>query len=97
MSYAKAMIRAKSDKHSNTYLVIGQNHYLHKVTAYAIAKERGCKGFYNDFDMIAHHRLIGETGTVKGNQLEKLTVLSDTDHHRLHKLLHDMRVFEFGK
>ena len=92
VSYAKAMIRAKSDKHSNTYLVIRQNHYLHKVTAQLVCNELNKS--LNGLEI--HHRLIDETGTVKGNQLQNLTVLTDTDHKRLHKLLHDMRLFEFS-
>lgn len=97
ISYVKVMLRAKSDNRRNMYLHIGQNHYLHRVVAQTVYNElnKSFDGFYNDFDMEIHHRLIGETGTIQGNQLQNLTVLTDKDHKRLHKLLHDIKVFEF--
>ena len=79
--------RSSKDKHINSYYCYSDKVYLHKAAAYAIAKERGFDGFYNDFDMIAHHRLIGETETIKGNSLENLTVLTGEDHLRLHAIL----------
>lgn len=79
--------RGGKDKHKNSYYCYSNKVYLHKAAAYAIAKERGFDGFYNDFDMIAHHRLIGETGTIKGNSLESLTLLTVKDHNRLHAIL----------
>lgn len=60
---------------------------MHRLAAFLIAKDQGFDGFYSDFKMIVHHRLIDETGTKNGNQLQNLTVLSDKDHKRLHKLL----------
>lgn len=80
-------IRSSKDKHINCYLVFGEAIYLHKAAAYAIAREYGYQGFYNDFDLIAHHRRIGETETVQGNSLENLTVLTGEDHLRLHAIL----------
>lgn len=87
--YIKPQIKVRSskDKHINSYYCYSNKVYLHKAAAYAIAKERGYKGFYNEFDMIAHHRLIGETGTIKGNSLESLTLLTVKDHNRLHAIL----------
>lgn len=79
--------RSSKDKHINSYYCYSDKVYLHKAAAYAIAKERGFDGFYNDFDMIAHHRLIGETGTVQGNLLENLTLLTVKDHTKLHAIL----------
>ena len=79
--------RSSKDKHINSYYCYSDKVYLHKAAAYAIAKERGFDGFYNDFDMIAHHRRIGETGTVQGNSLESLTLLTVKDHNRLHAIL----------
>lgn len=79
--------RSSKDKHINSYYCYADKVYLHKAAAYAIAKECGYKGFYNDFDMIAHHRLIGETGTVQGNSLENLTLLTVKDHTKLHAIL----------
>ena len=80
-------IRSSKDKHINSYYCYSNKVYLHKAAAYAIAKERGFDGFYNDFDMIAHHRRIGETETIKGNSLDNLTVLTGEDHLRLHAIL----------
>ena len=85
--------RAKTDKHSNVYLVVGQNHYVHKVTAQLV---------YNELNksldgMQIHHRLMDKTLTKKGNMIPYLVVMKPSDHKKLHKLLHDMRVFEFGK
>lgn len=87
--YIKPQIKVRSskDKHINSYYCYSNKVYLHKVAAYAIAKERGYKGFYSDFDMIAHHRRIGETGSIKGNSLESLTLLTVKDHNRLHAIL----------
>lgn len=79
--------RSSRDTHNNYYLCFANKYYQHRLAAFLVAKEQGFKGFYNDFDMRVHHRLIDETGTENGNQLEKLTVLSDPDHKRLHKLL----------
>lgn len=79
--------RSSKDKHINSYYCYSDKVYLHKAAAYAIAKERGFDGFYDDFDMIAHHRRIGETETIKGNSLENLTVLTGEDHLRLHAIL----------
>lgn len=79
--------RSSKDKHINCYLVFGKAIYLHKAAAYAIAKERGYKGFYTDFDLVSHHRLIGESATAAGNQLDKLTLMTVKDHLRLHSLL----------
>lgn len=83
--------RAKTDKHSNIYLVVGQNHYVHKVTAQLV---------YNELNksldgMQIHHRLMDKTLTKKGNMIPYLAVMKPSDHKKLHKLLHDMRVFEF--
>lgn len=80
-------IRSSKDKHINCYYCYSNKVYLHKAAAYVIAKERGFDGFYNDFDMIAHHRRIGETETIKGNSLDNLTVLTGEDHLRLHAIL----------
>ena len=80
-------VRSRKDKHINSYYCYSNKVYLHKAAAYAIAKERGFDGFYNDFNLIAHHRLIGETETIKGNSLENLTVLTGEDHLRLHAIL----------
>lgn len=80
-------IRSSKDKHVNCYLVFSDYVYLHKAAAYAIAKERGYKGFYTDFDLVSHHRLIGESATAAGNQLDKLTLMTVKDHLRLHSLL----------
>ena len=87
--YIKPQIKVRSskDKHINSYYCYSNKVYLHKAAAYAIAKECGYKGFYNDFDLIAHHRLIGETETIKGNSLDNLTVLTGEDHLRLHAIL----------
>lgn len=87
--YIKPQIKVRSskDKHINSYYCYSNKVYLHKAAAYAIAKERGFDGFYNDFDMIAHHRRIGETETIKGNSLESLTLLTVKDHNRLHAIL----------
>lgn len=87
--YIKPQIKQRSgkDRHKNSYYCYSNKVYLHKAAAYAIAKERGFDGFYNDFDLIAHHRLIGETETIKGNSLENLTVLTGEDHLRLHAIL----------
>lgn len=87
--YIKPQIKQRSgkDKHKNSYYCYSNKVYLHKAAAYAIAKERGYKGFYSDFDMIAHHRLIGETGTVQGNSLDKLVLMTVKDHLRLHAIL----------
>lgn len=79
--------RSSKDKHINSYYCYADKVYLHKAAAYAIAKEYGYQGFYNDFDLIAHHRRIGETETVRGNSLENLTVLTGEDHLRLHAIL----------
>lgn len=83
--------RAKDDKHSNVYLVVGQNHYVHKVTAQLV---------YNELNksldgMEIHHRLMDKTLTKKANMIPYLIVMKPSNHKRLHKLLHDMRVFEF--
>lgn len=80
-------IRSSKDKHINCYLVFGKAIYLHKAAAYAIAKERGYKGFYSDFDLVSHHRLIGESATLAGNQLDKLVLMDSKDHLRLHAIL----------
>ena len=80
-------IRSSKDKHINCYLVFGKAIYLHKAAAYAIAKERGYKGFYHDFDLVSHHRLIGESATLAGNQLDKLVLMTVEDHLRLHAIL----------
>lgn len=80
-------IRSSKDKHINCYLVFGKAIYLHKAAAYAIAKERGYKGFYSDFDLVSHHRLIGESATLAGNQLDKLVLMTVKDHLRLHAIL----------
>lgn len=87
--YIKPQIKVRSskDKHINSYYCYSNKVYLHKAAAYVIAKERGFDGFYNDFDMIAHHRRIGETETIKGNSLDNLTVLTGEDHLRLHAIL----------
>ena len=87
--YIKPQIKQRSgkDKHKNSYYCYSNKVYLHKAAAYAIAKERGFDGFYNDFDMIAHHRRIGETGSIKGNSLENLTLLTVKDHTKLHAIL----------
>lgn len=87
--YIKPQIKVRSskDKHINSYYCYSNKVYLHKAAAYAIAKERGFDGFYNDFDMIAHHRRIGETETVRGNSLENLTLLTVKDHTKLHAIL----------
>lgn len=87
--YIKPQIKVRSskDKHINSYLVFGKAIYLHKAAAYAIAKERGYKGFYGDFDLVSHHRLIGETETAAGNQLDKLVLMTVRDHLRLHAIL----------
>lgn len=87
--YIKPQIKQRSgkDRHKNSYYCYSNKVYLHKAAAYAIAKERGFDGFYNDFDLIAHHRLIGETETIKGNSLDNLTVLTGEDHLRLHAIL----------
>lgn len=87
--YIKPQIKVRSskDKHINSYYCYSNKVYLHKAAAYAIAKERGFDGVYNDFNLIAHHRLIGETETIKGNSLENLTVLTGEDHLRLHAIL----------
>lgn len=79
--------RSGKDKHKNSYYCYSNKVYLHKAAAYAIAKAYGYKGFYNEFDMIAHHRFIGETGSIKGNSLENLTLLTVKDHLRLHAIL----------
>lgn len=85
--------RAKTDKHSNIYLVVGQNHYVHKVVAQLVYNELG-----KSLDgMEIHHRLMDKTLTKKGNMIPYLVVMKPSDHKRLHKLLHDMRVFEFDK
>lgn len=85
----KAHIKQRSakDTHTNDYLCFSAKSYLHKVAAYVVAKECGYKGFYNEFDMIAHHRFIGETGSIKGNSLENLTLLTVKDHTKLHAIL----------
>lgn len=84
--------RAKTDKHSNVYLVVGQNHYVHKVTAQLVYNEIG-----KSLDgMEIHHRLMDKTLTKKANMIPFLIVMKPQDHHRLHKLLHEMKVFEFG-
>lgn len=80
-------IRSSKDKHINCYLVFGKAIYLHKAAAYAIAKERGYKGFYSDFDLVSHHRLIGESATLAGNQLDKLVLMTVKNHLRLHAIL----------
>ena len=87
--YIKPQIKVRSskDKHINSYYCYSNKVYLHKAAAYAIAREYGYQGFYNDFDLIAHHRRIGETETVRGNSLENLTVLTGEDHLRLHAIL----------
>lgn len=87
--YIKPQIKVRSskDKHINSYYCYSNKVYLHKAAAYVVAKERGFDGFYNDFDMIAHHRRIGETETIKGNSLDNLTVLTGEDHLRLHAIL----------
>lgn len=87
--YIKPQIKVRSskDKHKNSYYCYSNKVYLHKAAAYAIAKEYGYKGFYNEFDMIAHHRRIGETGSIKGNSLDNLTLLTVKDHLRLHSIL----------
>lgn len=79
--------RSSRDTHNNYYLCFANKYYQHRLAAFLIAKECGFKGFYSDFKMIIHHRLIDETGTKNGNQLGNLTVLCDKDHKRLHKLL----------
>lgn len=79
--------RSGKDKHINSYYCYSDKVYLHKAAAYAIAKEYGYKGFYNDFDMIAHHRRIGETGSIQGNSLDNLTLLTVKDHTKLHAIL----------
>lgn len=84
--------RSKTDKHSNIYLVVGQNHYVHKVTAQLVYNEIG-----KTLDGLEiHHRLMDKTLTKKANMIPYLVVMKPSDHKRLHKLLHDMRVFEFG-
>lgn len=88
----KTMIRAKSDTHSNMYLAIGHNHYVHRVTAQLVYNELG-KSLDN---MQIHHRLMDKTLTKKANLIPYLTVMKPQEHKKLHKLLHDMRVFEFG-
>lgn len=87
--YIKPQIKQRSgkDKHKNSYYCYSNKVYLHKAAAYAIAREYGYQGFYNDFDLIAHHRRIGETETIKGNSLDNLTVLTGEDHLRLHAIL----------
>lgn len=90
---AKVMIRAKSDKRTKMYLYIGQNHYLHRVVAQTVYNELN-KSLDN---MQVHHRLIDKTLTKKANTIPFLTVMKRQDHLRLHYLLHEMRVFEFGK
>ena len=83
--------RSKKDKHSNIYLVVGQNHYVHKVTAQLVYNELG-----KSLDgMEIHHRLMDKTLTKKGNLIPYLVVMKPQEHKRLHKLLHDMRLFEF--
>lgn len=85
--------RSKTDKHSNIYLVVGQNHYVHKVTAQLVYNELG-----KSLDgMEIHHRLMDKTLTKKANMIPYLVVMRPSDHKRLHKLLHDMRLFEFDK
>lgn len=89
----KTMIRPKNDKRRNMYLYIGQKHYIHRVVAELVYSECG-----KSLDGLhVHHRLIDKTLTKKANLIPYLTVMKPSDHHRLHKLLHDMRVFEFGK
>ena len=87
--YIKPQIKVRSskDKHINSYYCYSNKVYLHKAAAYAIAKERGFDGFYNDFGMIAHHRFIGETGSIQGNSLDNLTLLTVKDHTKLHAIL----------
>lgn len=87
--YIKPQIKVRSskDKHINSYYCYSNKVYLHKAAAYVVAKERGFDGFYNEFKMIAHHRRIGETETVRGNSLENLTLLTVKDHLRLHAIL----------
>ena len=87
--YIKPHIKQRSskDKHINSYYCYSDKVYLHKAAAYAIAKERGFDGFYNDFDLIAHHRRIGETGSIQGNSLDNLTLLTVKDHTKLHAIL----------
>lgn len=87
----KTMVRAKSDNRTKMYLYIGQKHYLHRVVAQLV---------YNELNKSLdgkeiHHRLIDKTLTKKANTIPFLTVMKRQDHLRLHKLLHDMRVFEF--
>lgn len=90
---AKVVMRAKSDTHSNMYLSIGHNHYIHRVVAELVYNEVG-----KSLDGLEiHHRLMDKTLTKKANMIPYLTVMRPSDHHRLHKLLHEMRVFEFGK
>lgn len=85
--------RSKKDKHSNIYLVVGQNHYVHKVTAQLVYNELGkCLD-----GLEIHHRLMDKTLTKKGNMIPFLVVMKPSDHKRLHKLLHDIKVFEFEK
>lgn len=87
----KTMIRSKTDTHSNMYLAIGHNHYVHRVTAQLV---------YNELnksldDMQIHHRLMDKTLAKKANMIPYLVVMKPQEHKRLHKLLHDMKVFEF--
>lgn len=88
---AKVMMRSKSDTHSNMYLYIGRNHYIHRVTAQLVYNELN-KSLDN---MQIHHRLMDKTLTKKANMIPYLVVMKPQEHKRLHKLLHDMRVFEF--
>lgn len=87
----KTMIRPKSDKRRNMYLYLGQKHYIHRVVAELVYSECG-----KSLDGLhVHHRLIDKTLTRKANTIPYLVAMKPSDHHRLHKLLHDMRVFEF--
>lgn len=87
--YIKPQIKVRSskDKHINSYYCYSNKVYLHKAAAYVIAKERGYKGFYSDFDLVSHHRSIGESATLAGNQLDKLVLMTVKDHLRLHAIL----------
>ena len=87
--YIKPQIKVRSskDKHINSYYCYSNKVYLHKAAAYVIAKEHGFDGFYTNFDMIAHHRLIGESATLAGNQLDKLVLMTVKDHLRQHAIL----------
>lgn len=88
----KTMLRAKGDRRKTMYLYIGQKHYLHRIVAQTVYNELN-KSLDNKQ---VHHRLIDKTLTKKANMIPYLVVMKRQDHIRLHQLLHNMRVYEFG-